>query len=197
MAAAFQSDVGLENDPIEPDRTSYAWYTVTDITPPRDRTLGEVHDRVVAAWKDDQRQQKLDRRSPTRPRAASPAAAAIATVAADLSLTVQTADHLTRRTQAFRRSVGGRDPGRLHRAQGQRRGRRRRPADDPRGLSSSTTSPTPPYFSGAPELAQAQAQLSSQIENDLLALYGAQLRSHTEVRLNQAVLQQALGVSPN
>jgi len=56
---------------------------------------------------------------------------------------------------------------------------------------------TPPYFSGAPDLAQVQQQLDTQIVNDLLALYVARLQSQTDVRLNQAALQLSLGVSPN
>jgi peptidyl-prolyl cis-trans isomerase D len=195
VAAAFQSDVGLENNPIEPDRNSYAWYTVTKTTPPRDRTLGEVHDRVVAAWKTDQRQQKLTAASDdARSRLAG--GAEIATVASGLSLTVQTADHLTRRTQptgdlsaAVIQAAFTGPKGTVEAADGAK--------PMTRVVLVVEEVSTPPYFSGAPELAQAQVQLSSQMENDLLGLYGAEVQTHTEVRLNQAALQQALGVSPN
>ncbi len=195
VAAAFQSDIGLENDPIEPDRATFVWYTVTNITPPRDRTLGEVHDRVVAAWKDDQRQKKLAAES-DKAKSRLDGGEAIATVAADLSLPVRTADQLTRRTTPS----GDLSAGVIEAAFTGPKGT----VDAADGAEPMTRVvlvvddvSTPPYFSGSPELAQAQTQLSSQIENDLLALYGAQLRSHTEVRLNQAALQQALGVSAN
>ncbi len=195
VAAAFQSDVGLENDPIEPDRSSYAWYTVTNVTPPRDRTLGEVHDQVVSAWKTDQRQKKLAAASDDA-KSRLTGGAAIATVAGDLSLTVQTAEQLTRRTQPS----GDISSGVIQAAFTGPKGT----VDVADGAQPMTRVllvvddvTTPPYFSGAPDLAQTQAQLGSQIENDLLTLYGAQVRTHTDVRLNQAVLQQALGVSPN
>ncbi len=68
------------------------------MTAPRDRTLSEVHDRVVIAWKDATRAQKLD----------DTAVAAkqrlenkddIQAVAADLGVTVKTATKLTRATK--------------------------------------------------------------------------------------------------
>ena len=59
MASAFESDVGIENNPIEPVRNTFVWYDVTQVLPAHDRTLAEVRDKVVAAWKDEQRQKKL------------------------------------------------------------------------------------------------------------------------------------------
>src|SRR5262249_12839385 len=52
--------VGMQNDPVSPDPQSFAWYEVTGITPPHDRTLADVHDKVLSAWKDEQRQKSLD-----------------------------------------------------------------------------------------------------------------------------------------
>ncbi len=43
VAAAFASDVGVDNDPIDADG-GYVWYNVAGITPSRDRTLDEVKD---------------------------------------------------------------------------------------------------------------------------------------------------------
>jgi peptidyl-prolyl cis-trans isomerase D len=51
--AAFSTDVGIDNDPIEADG-GYVWYDVAGITPARDRSLDEVKDRVVAQWRDDE-----------------------------------------------------------------------------------------------------------------------------------------------
>jgi peptidyl-prolyl cis-trans isomerase D len=52
-AQAFSSDVGVDNDPIS-YKGGYVWYDVLGITPPRDRTLDEVKDRVEARWHADQ-----------------------------------------------------------------------------------------------------------------------------------------------
>jgi peptidyl-prolyl cis-trans isomerase D len=53
VAQAFNSDVGVDNDPIS-FHGGYVWFDVVGITPPRDRTLDEVKDQVEARWHEDQ-----------------------------------------------------------------------------------------------------------------------------------------------
>ncbi len=53
LTAAFRADVAVESDPIQIKPVGYVWYEVASITPPRDRPLDEVKDRVIAAWKLD------------------------------------------------------------------------------------------------------------------------------------------------
>lgn len=53
IAAAFASDVGVDNDPIEGDG-GYVWYDVASITPAHDRSLDEVKTEVEQHWRDDQ-----------------------------------------------------------------------------------------------------------------------------------------------
>jgi peptidyl-prolyl cis-trans isomerase D len=53
VSAAFASDVGVDNDPVEADG-GYIWYNVIAVTPARDRSLDEVKDKVEAQWRDDQ-----------------------------------------------------------------------------------------------------------------------------------------------
>jgi peptidyl-prolyl cis-trans isomerase D len=53
VAQAFNSDVGVDNEPISYNG-GYVWYDVLGITPPRDRTLEEVKDQIEARWRDDQ-----------------------------------------------------------------------------------------------------------------------------------------------
>lgn len=53
ISAAFASDVGVDNDPVDTDG-GYIWFNVTGITPARDRSLDEVKDKVEAQWRDDQ-----------------------------------------------------------------------------------------------------------------------------------------------
>jgi peptidyl-prolyl cis-trans isomerase D len=53
VAQAFNSDVGVDNEPIS-YRGGYVWYDVLGITQPRDRTLDEVKDQVEARWREDQ-----------------------------------------------------------------------------------------------------------------------------------------------
>jgi peptidyl-prolyl cis-trans isomerase D len=53
ISAAFATDVGVDNDPIEADG-GYIWYDVTAITPARDRNLDEVKSQVEEHWRDDE-----------------------------------------------------------------------------------------------------------------------------------------------
>jgi peptidyl-prolyl cis-trans isomerase D len=53
VAQAFSSDVGVDNDPIQ-YKGGYVWYDVLGITPPRDRSLEEVKDKVEARWREDE-----------------------------------------------------------------------------------------------------------------------------------------------
>ncbi|MEJ8475600.1 SurA N-terminal domain-containing protein [Roseibium algae] len=59
VAGTFNSDVGIENDPLQLGDRGFLWYEVVKVIPERDRELTEVHDRVVAAWKQDQTVQRL------------------------------------------------------------------------------------------------------------------------------------------
>jgi len=51
--AAFSTDVGVDNDPLEADG-GYIWYDVVAITPARERNLDEVKSQVEAQWRDDE-----------------------------------------------------------------------------------------------------------------------------------------------
>jgi len=53
VSQAFNSDVGVDNDPIS-FNGGYVWYDVLGITPSRERNVDEVKDQVEAKWRDDQ-----------------------------------------------------------------------------------------------------------------------------------------------
>jgi peptidyl-prolyl cis-trans isomerase D len=59
IAAAFASDVGVDNDPLQLPNGGYLWYDVTGITPSRERTLDEVKDQVATRWRDDEIAKRL------------------------------------------------------------------------------------------------------------------------------------------
>jgi peptidyl-prolyl cis-trans isomerase D len=58
VKAAFASDVGVDNDPIDADG-GYIWYDVAAITPARERTLDEVTAEVERRWRDDEMTSRL------------------------------------------------------------------------------------------------------------------------------------------
>lgn len=51
IAAAFETDVGVENPSIPVGGNGYLFYEVESVTPARDRTLDEMREKVVADWK--------------------------------------------------------------------------------------------------------------------------------------------------
>src|SRR5262245_24719006 len=58
ISQAFNSDVGVDNDPIS-FNGGYVWYDVVGITPSRERTLDEVRPQVEAKWREDQISSRL------------------------------------------------------------------------------------------------------------------------------------------
>ncbi|MBV9115162.1 MAG: SurA N-terminal domain-containing protein [Hyphomicrobiales bacterium] len=55
LRAAFQAEVGGDNDSVSLRDGGYLWYDVTNIERAHDRPLSEVKEEVVKAWTDDQR----------------------------------------------------------------------------------------------------------------------------------------------
>jgi peptidyl-prolyl cis-trans isomerase D len=55
LKAAFQAEVGSDNDAVSLRDGGYVWFDVTGIERARDRPLAEVRDKVVEAWTADQR----------------------------------------------------------------------------------------------------------------------------------------------
>lgn len=94
VSAAFASDVGVDNDPIEVDG-GYIWYSVSGITPARDRTLDEVKDKVEAQWRDDQIASRLKTKAADVLDKLKGGASFDALAKAD-GLNVQTADNIKR-----------------------------------------------------------------------------------------------------
>ena len=58
ISAAFASDVGIDNDPIEADG-GYVWYDVAAVTPAHERPLDEVKAEVEQRWRDDETASRL------------------------------------------------------------------------------------------------------------------------------------------
>ena len=57
----FDSDVGLENDPVQLSGGDFVWYEVLDVIPTRTRTYDEVREAVAEAWTSDQEAGRLNR----------------------------------------------------------------------------------------------------------------------------------------
>jgi peptidyl-prolyl cis-trans isomerase D len=193
LMGAFMSNVGAQNDPVQPDQNSYAWFEVTGVTPPHDRTLADVHDKVVSDWKDQKRQDALSATTAAI-KAKLDGGATLDQVAADQMLMVQKQDMITRLTMPsgdlsmdLLTAVFGVDKGGHGIAAG--------------GSAFSSVVYTvddvvqPAYNPSDPDLAMVKMQLNSQLITDLLSTYAAQIQNQTSIKLNQAAIAAAVGVS--
>jgi peptidyl-prolyl cis-trans isomerase D len=54
VSAAFASDVGAENEPVQIPGGGFVWYEVAAVTPSRDRPFEEVKDKVAERWRNEQ-----------------------------------------------------------------------------------------------------------------------------------------------
>ena len=52
LKAAFESDVGVENDPVAIGQDAFGWYEVRGVEPSKARPLDDARGDVIAAWKD-------------------------------------------------------------------------------------------------------------------------------------------------
>ncbi len=193
VQSAYESDVGMENNPIEPTRNTFVWYDVTQVMPAHDRTLAEVRDLAVAAWKDEQRQKKLAEQADAL-KAKLGNGDDLAKVAADTGLTVKKAEALTRGSkptddlsaEAIAAAFNG-PKGTVAVTNG---------IDAMNKILLVVDDSTIPTFNPAdPQLAQIKSQLDTQFINDLLAAFVTERQSKIDVQINQAALAAALGIN--
>jgi peptidyl-prolyl cis-trans isomerase D len=98
VSQAFNSDVGVDNDPI-PFNGGYVWYDVIGITPTHERNLDEVKDQVESRWHDDQIISRL-RAKATAMVQKLEQGGKLADEAASLGLKVETAENFKREGSA-------------------------------------------------------------------------------------------------
>jgi len=63
LAEAFQTEVGVENAPINLTGSGFLFYEVAEIVPARDREFSEVRDRVLEDWTEAEVTSRLDARA--------------------------------------------------------------------------------------------------------------------------------------
>ncbi|WP_316862574.1 SurA N-terminal domain-containing protein [uncultured Cohaesibacter sp.] len=95
LTSVFETDIDYEADPVDISKSGFAWFRVTDIVPSRDRTLDEVRDDVVAAWKKEERTRRNAELAGNLVKQLQEGKA-LADIASENGLTVQTATDITR-----------------------------------------------------------------------------------------------------
>jgi peptidyl-prolyl cis-trans isomerase D len=193
MAPAFESDVGVENSPIEPTNNTFVWFDVTQVMPAHDRALAEVRDKVLAAWKDAEREKKVAEQADAL-KAKLAGSDDLAKVAADAGLEAKKAEALTRGSDATDDLSAAAIAAAFDGPKGYRA-----VADGVDAMHkvlivvNDTTVPT--FNKDDPQIAQIEAQLDNEFVNDLLAAYVTERQSKIDIQINQAALAAALGLN--
>lgn len=189
IQTAFQSDVGVENDPVETADHGFVWVDVQGVTPSRQKPFEEVRADVERDWRAAEERSRLAKKAQEivdQIRKGETIQAA----AQALSLEVKDSQPLKRNdtsqelpraavAQAFALSDGGVGSA---------------PADDGKArVIFKVVKVTPP-----PPLSEDQAKalreaLQSQLADDMISEYVTGLRDGYGVRVNQTLLNQLTG----
>jgi peptidyl-prolyl cis-trans isomerase D len=189
IGAAFASDVGVDNDPIDADG-GYVWYAVAGITPAHDRSLDEVKPQVEQQWRVDETATRLRSKANDlldKLKSGTP----FDTLTASNGLKIETANDFNRRG-----AVAGLSPKTIdavfHTAKdafGSGEG------NDPAQwivfrVTGVKTPALDPNSTDAKDLGQT---VQRQLGDDMIGQYLVQLENDLGTKVNAAVLAQAMG----
>jgi peptidyl-prolyl cis-trans isomerase D len=189
LRAVFASDIGVDNEAINTRDNGYVWFEILGIEPAHDRSLEEVKDEIVKAWREDEIRRALTAKAIDLVKALE-SGEAIEKLANDNGgLKVENARDVRRGgapnlapsvvAQIFSLPVG-----RAGSAAG----------DGLTRILFKINDAVVPGFDAESEQAVAiAAQLSQSLGNDLLLQYIAKLQADLGVKINGAALNLAVG----
>lgn len=189
LKQAFESEAGIENPAINLGSSGFIYYEVQGITPARDRTLEEVHDKVVTDWKAAEAEKRVDAKAADIEKRVKDGTGLDA-IATELAVEKQTKRGLKRGADdadfgkegavaAFAVAQGG-------------VGTITNPAGDGR-IVFSVAEVFEPAGAGPDAVPEdARKQFASGLGGDLLDQLVARLQGEFEVSVNQSAMQQAL-----
>lgn len=188
VAQAFESDVGVETDPISHDG-GYVWFEVLGVTPSRDRTFDEVKDQVEARWRADQIAARLRDKAKAMVDKIN-GGASLASEASAAGLTVQTADNFKRTD-----SVTGLSSGAVRAAFRIAKGG----AGEADGTGADrivfqlTDITVPAFDAASEETKRLQEVLKGMLNDEQINAYVRKIETDIGVSINQAALAQVTG----
>jgi peptidyl-prolyl cis-trans isomerase D len=190
IAAAFNSDVGVDNDALQLPNGGYLYYDVIGITPTHERQLADVKDQVEKRWRDDEVAKRLTAKAEEL-LGRLKSGASLADVAKIAGVKVETASGLQRRKPADN------VPANLVSAafQTPKDGAASAEGDDQtRRFVFRVTGVTNAAFDAAtPQGKAVLTTLQSSYSDDITAEYIARLEAQIGVDVNQAAITQAIG----
>lgn len=190
VAEAFESDVGVETDPIA-YQGGYIWFEVLGITPSRERTFDEVKDQAEARWRADQTASRLRDKSKDLAGRIN-GGATLAAVASAEGLKVETADKFKRTdkvaglSEAAVRAVFGTAKGAAGEAEGE---------GGERVVFQVNDIVNPPFDANAEATRTLRDVLKRMIDDEQINAHLAKLRNELGVTINQAAFAQVTGAN--
>ncbi|MFC4625273.1 peptidyl-prolyl cis-trans isomerase [Daeguia caeni] len=189
LPAVFQADQGFDNDALTLGNNGYLWYQVDDITPAHDRTLDEVTDKVIAAWKEEEAARRLTARMEELKKRVD-GGTTLDALASELGLEKQTRMGVTRATNDA--SIGSAAAAQIFRGPDGLVGIAPAPAGNAQILFK-VTSVTEPAGAGADSIPEAQRNyLARAVSDDVLEQLVGELQKQYPVRVNQDLLNRVL-----
>jgi len=194
VSAAFASDIGVDNEPIEANG-GYVWYEVTGITPAHDRPMDEVKAEVEQHWREDEIAARLKAKAAEileKLKGGAP----FDTVAAAEGLKVEVAANLKRGLAPGGGAISARMVEQIFRTPKDSYGSAQgdRPADWIVYRVNDII--TPKLDIEAKDTKDIQTSVLRQLNDDVFGQYMGALEKDLGISVNQAALAQALGSGP-
>jgi peptidyl-prolyl cis-trans isomerase D len=188
-AAAFASDIGVDNEALRARDGGYVWYEVNGIEPSRDKPLAEVRDEVARQWRENEVAQKLSEKAQQLVERLDKGET-LETIAAEVNAQAKTATELARRTAKDDLSADV-----VNRIFSTPVGKAASAANsaDSRAVFKVTAATVSPFLTTTQEAQRIQDQLRDSASDDIIAEYIAELRKEIGVTINQQAVRQVVG----
>ncbi|GGA54446.1 peptidylprolyl isomerase [Nitratireductor aestuarii] len=190
LSAAFETDEGVENAPLNFGSSGYLFYEVEEIIPARERTLDEVRDRVVADWTRAEVSKRLKAKAEEFAKAVRDGTRTLDQVAEEISQEKTTKRGLKRESNDPDLGRGG--VGAVFAVQKGGVGSFPNPAGDGEFLFQVTEVFQPAAATSDAVPADVAKSIGDTLTQDLLIQLAARLQSDLEVTVNRNAMQQAL-----
>ncbi|WP_181701817.1 SurA N-terminal domain-containing protein [Chthonobacter albigriseus] len=191
VAAAFASDVGVENDPVSMSNRGFVFFDVVDVRAARDRPLEEVKDQVTKGWTEARIGELLQAKADDLQKSVAGGQ--------DLAVAAQSVGATVKTTQAFARNgqIADLTPAGVDAAFGGPEGHVAtvEKEDGSRLLIKVKSAVVPPFFAEAAGNAEAAKGFAEELQSSLLSQYIEQRQAELGSSVNQAALQQVIGLA--
>lgn len=189
LRAVFASDIGVDNDVVTTRDGGYIWFEVSGIEPARDRTLDEVRERVVQAWRSDETARILQEKAAELVKRIQ-AGESVEAVAKDAGVAAEFDNEVRRITQSRIPAAV------IQRVFSVRVGQAASAPDgDARIVFKVIDSAVPAFDPEAPALKGLEPQLRNALTEDVLAQYIARIQDEVGVSINESAVRLAVGGS--